>query len=168
MTGCGEGDLRIFCIDAVCEERRERENAAERDAVVAFLEAESPDPATIAILTPYADQVRMLKRAVGRYRECVSTVHASQGREWDTVVLSVADNGVLSREVPFRFTSSSSEMGLKIINTAVSRAKRRLVLVCDRGFWISREDELIGRIAEEAEAWSAPDGRGKSDIPGSG
>ncbi|MBR4226543.1 MAG: AAA family ATPase [Candidatus Methanomethylophilaceae archaeon] len=167
MTGCGEGDLRIFCIDAVCEERRERENAAERDAVVAFLEAESPDPATIAILTPYADQVRMLKRAVGRYRECVSTVHASQGREWDTVVLSVADNGVLSREVPFRFTSSSSEMGLKIINTAVSRAKRRLVLVCDRSFWISREDELIGKIAEEAEAWSAPDGRGKSDIPGS-
>ncbi len=153
MTGHGERNLRILCIDARCTKRKERENEAERDAVVAFLKAESPEPVSLAILTPYAGQVKLLRRSVGKYRDCVMTVHASQGREWDTVVLSVADNGVLSREVPFRFTSSSGEMGLKIVNTAVSRAKRRLILVCDRSFWISKGDELIGRIAEEAEPW---------------
>ena len=157
MTGRGEGDIRISCIDAVCTERKERENAAEKDAVVAFLDSERPEPSSIAILTPYADQARLLRRSVGRYRDCVMTVHASQGREWDLVVLSVADNGVMSRDVPFRFTSSSERMGLKIINTAVSRARRRLVLVCDRSFWTSRGDELVGRIAEEAEPWERPD-----------
>jgi len=155
MTGHGEGNLRILYIDARCTERRKRENTAERDAVVAFLESESPEPSSFAILTPYADQVKLLKHSVGRYRDSVMTVHASQGREWDTVILSVADNGVLSREVPFRFTSSADEIGLKIINTAVSRAKKRLILVCDRGFWMSKGDELIGRIAEEAEPWGS-------------
>ncbi len=157
MKGFGEGNLRILCIDARCRSRKRRENDAERDAVVSFLEAERPDPLSIAILTPYADQTKMLKGSVGRYRDCVMTVHASQGREWDTVVLSVADNGVLSRDVPFRFTSSSTEMGLKIVNTAVSRARRRLVLVCDKEFWTSRGNELIGRIAEESEPWKPPD-----------
>jgi len=156
MTGHGKENLRILYIDARCVERKKRENTAERDAIAAFLEAESPHPSSFAILTPYADQVKLLKHSVGRYRDSVMTVHASQGREWDTVVLSVADNGVLSREVPFRFTSSADEMGLKIINTAVSRAKRRLILVCDREFWMSKGDELIGRIAEEAEPWKAP------------
>ncbi|MBR4217291.1 MAG: hypothetical protein IKR87_06125, partial [Candidatus Methanomethylophilaceae archaeon] len=59
--------------------------------------------------------------------------------------------------VPFRFTSSSTEMGLKIVNTAVSRARRRLVLVCDKEFWTSKGNELIGRIAEESEPWKPPD-----------
>ena len=48
-------------------------------------------------------------------------------------------------------------MGLKIVNTAVSRARRRLVLVCDKEFWTSKGNELIGRIAEESEPWKPPD-----------
>ena len=32
------------------------------------------------------------------------------------------------------------------MNTALSRAKKRLVLVCDVDFWASRQDELIGEI----------------------
>ena len=87
---------------------------------------------------------------VGRtYRDCVMTVHASQGREWDTVVFSVADNGVVSRDVPFRFTSSETEVGRRLVNTAVSRAKRRLVLVCDRDHWMQKEGELIGGLLAE-------------------
>ena len=38
---------------------------------------------------------------------------------------------------------------MKVINTAVSRAKRRLVIVCDRTFWGSRKDELIGDLVSE-------------------
>ena len=81
--------------------------------------------------------------------EAVKEIKAEQGREWDTVVLSVADNGIESREVPLRFTSSQTPIGKKVVNTAVSRAKRRLVLVCDREFWMSRQDELIGGILRE-------------------
>ncbi len=144
------GDLEILCIDAVCQDRDGRGNRPEAEAVRRFLDRECPDPSGIAILSPYTAQTRMLRSAVGRaYRDCVSTVHGSQGREWDTVVLSVADNGTESREVPYRFTSSSTEMGLRVVNTAVSRARRRLIIVCDREFWMDREGELIGGILRE-------------------
>ena len=105
----------------------------------------------MAILTPYSVQLALIKKLVGRrYRDCAMTVHGSQGREWDTVVLSVADNGMASRDVPLRFTSSLTPMGMKVVNTAVSRAKRRLVIVCDSGFWAGRPEELLGGILSGA------------------
>lgn len=153
MTGSSDGgDLRICCIDAVCDSREGRENRAEAMAVADMLRREGPELSEVAVLTPYTAQLALIKRMVGRrYRDSVMTVHGSQGREWDTVVLSVADNGVLSRDVPFRFTSSSTGIGMRVVNTAVSRAKKRLVLVCDREFWIGREDELIGGILREVD-----------------
>ena len=130
--------------------RHKAMHSVEAEAVREFLRREKPDPGDVAVLTPYSVQLSMIKRIVGRrYRDSVMTVHGSQGREWDTVVLSVADNGIESREVPLRFTSSQTPIGKKVVNTAVSRAKRRLVLVCDREFWMSRQDELIGGILRE-------------------
>ena len=151
MRGSSEGgDLEIVCLDATCDHREGRENRGESEAVRRFLQSERPDPGSVAVLTPYSAQVRLLRRMVGRtYRDCVMTVHASQGREWDTVVFSVADNGVVSRDVPFRFTSSETEVGRRLVNTAVSRAKRRLVLVCDRDHWMQKEGELIGGLLAE-------------------
>lgn len=151
MAGSSDGgDLEISCIDAVCDSREGRDNTAEADAIKAFLKRESPEPSSLVVLTPYSVQLALIKRNVGRrYRDSVMTVHGSQGREWDTVILSVADNGIMSREVPFRFTSSETPIGLRVINTAVSRAKRRLIMVCDREFWLAREGELIGGILRE-------------------
>ena len=145
------GNLSIEFIEAVCSNREGRDNVAEAEAVREFLRREMPDPEDVAILTPYSVQSALLKRKVGRrYRDCVMTVHGSQGREWDTVVLSVADNGMASRDVPLRFTSSLTPMGMKVVNTAVSRAKRRLVIVCDSGFWAGRPEELLGGILSGA------------------
>ena len=150
MRGSPDGDLEMWCLDATCQSREGRENAGEAEAVRWLLRTERPDPSTVAVLTPYTSQVRLLRSRVGRrYRDCVMTVHGSQGREWDTVVFSVADNGVLSRDVPFRFTSSETESGRTVVNTAVSRAKRRLVMVCDRGFWMEKEGELVGGLLAE-------------------
>ena len=94
------------------------------------------------------------------------TVHGSQGREWDTVILSVADNGIASRDVPLRFTSSQTPIGMKVVNTAVSRAKRRLIVVCDRGFWTSRKDELIGGILGEVPPDRLQESGGTGDVTG--
>lgn len=154
--------MRMICMDSVCDHRENRENTAEAIAVEEFLKSERPDPQDVCILTPYSVQKSLLKRTVPRrYRDCVMTVHGSQGREWDTVVLSVADNGIASRAVPYRFTSSETPIGLKVINTAVSRAKRRLVIACDKGFWSARKGELIsGLLAEcDREGRDAPRGR---------
>lgn len=150
MTGSGNGDLEMLYIDAKCGSRENRDNSGEADAIADLLRRESPDEASVCILTPYSVQCSMIKsRSPKKYSDSIMTVHGSQGREWDTVILSVADNGVLSRDVPFRFTSSGTEIGLKVINTAVSRAKKRLIVVCDREFWLSREGELISGLLRE-------------------
>lgn len=161
------GDLSIECLDVVCDHRDGRENLPEALAIRQFLREESPDASEIAILTPYSVQLALLKRKVGRkYCDSVMTVHGSQGREWDTVILSVADNGIASRDVPLRFTSSQTPIGMKVVNTAVSRAKRRLVLVCDRGFWSSRKDELIGGILGEVPPDRLQESGGTGDVTG--
>lgn len=157
LKGDPDASMSMLCMDAVCGDREGRENDAEAVAVAEFLASERPDPADVCILTPYSAQSALIRRTVPRrYRDCVMTVHGSQGREWDTVVLSVADNGAESRPVPLRFTSSGTPIGLKVINTAVSRAKRRLVIVCDRGFWSGRSGELLSGLLEQCGGPAAP------------
>ena len=148
IEGAGGTPLEIICIDVTCGNREERENPPEADAADAFIKMDCPED--FAILTPYSRQIRVLKEKMPQYKDTrILTVHKSQGREWDTVILSVQDNANINREVPLRFTSSKTEVGMKVINTAVSRAKRRLVIVCDRTFWGSRKDELIGDLVSE-------------------
>lgn len=145
IGGFGDRPLEIICVDAFCGSREERENVPEAEAIDAFIKMDRPED--FAVLTPYSRQIRVLKDRMPQYKDTrILTVHKSQGREWDTVILSVQDNAGVGREVPLRFTSSKTEVGMKVINTAVSRAKRRLVIVCDRKFWVSMEDELLGDL----------------------
>ncbi len=146
ISGLGGRPLEIVVIDCKCGAREHRENLPEALAVKAFLERDAPED--FAVLSPYSRQVSLLKENLPEdIRDTrVLTVHKSQGREWDTVILSVQDNAFIDRDVPLRFTSSKTEVGLKLINTAVSRAKRRLVVVCDVEFWEAKGDELIGDL----------------------
>ncbi len=131
-----------------CGSRDERENVPEAKAIETFLEMDRCND--FVILSPYSKQIKVLKEILPQFKEShILTVHKSQGREWHTVILSVQDNGSINRTVPLRFTSSHTEVGLKVINTAVSRAKNRLVLVCDRPFWMSQKDELIGDLVSD-------------------
>ncbi len=141
VRGLGKDPLEIICIDAVCGPRDRRVNRPEAEAVRAYLARASEED--YCILSPYRTQIDTLREAMPREEQRILTVHKSQGREWDTVILSVQDGNGCRRDVPLRFTSSLSDVGLKVINTAVSRAKKRLVIVCDRGFWLNRKDELI-------------------------
>ncbi|MBO4797281.1 MAG: hypothetical protein J5494_00670, partial [Candidatus Methanomethylophilaceae archaeon] len=151
MKGNAGSGLRIICINAVCGERRDRENEAEKDSVLEYLESEDPEPSETAVLTPYSSQAKLLKHNLGKYSDCVMTVHSSQGREWDTVIISVADHGSGEKEVPLRFTSSETPIGLRVINTAVSRVRKNLVIVCDRNYWIHKDGELVCEIIKKAE-----------------
>ncbi|MGI6009416.1 MAG: AAA domain-containing protein [Methanomethylophilus sp.] len=150
IRGLAEEPLEIVCIDVKCGPRKERVNRPEADAIKAWIERESPPEGSFCILTPYKNQYRTLSKAMP-WADGVSllTVHKSQGREWDTVILSVQDGEGCVREVPLRFTSSKTPVGLRVINTAVSRARKRLVIVCDREFWLSKDDELLGALVSD-------------------
>ena len=74
--------------------------------------------------------------------ENILTVHGSQGREWDTVLLSVVD----TQDKWFTDSNRLESNGKKLINTAVSRAKRKLILVCDAAYWEKQSSQLIGHL----------------------
>ena len=80
-------------------------------------------------------------------------MHASQGREWDTLIFSPVDNSPGS--LWFADSLSAKSRGKSIINTAVSRAKKQLVLVCDRSFWESNRNQLISQLIVSADAANA-------------
>lgn len=154
IEGISRYPLEIICIDTYCSKKVGRENEAEAQAIGKYLEDNPMGPEDFIILTPYKDQVSAIGKKFPGIRDNVTTIHKSQGREWDTIILSVADNRFVNegKDVQLRFTSTLGDgPGLKVINTAVSRAKKRLVLVCDKEFWAEMEGEMIGEIATKAD-----------------
>lgn len=71
----------------------------------------------IGVIAPYRAQVAMLKDAIGEDVE-VDTVHGFQGREKQAIILSTVDNDI------GEFVDDP-----QLLNVAVSRAQRRLVVV---------------------------------------
>ena len=71
----------------------------------------------------------------------VVTVHGSQGREWDVVIFSVTD----SFQEAF-LTNSRRLESLKQLNTAVSRARKMLILVGDVSDWKRRPGQLLSEL----------------------
>ena len=126
-----------------------RENASEADAISRYLKDNSMSTDdSFVILAPYKDQVKCIKRQCPGYEEKVLTIHKSQGREWDTVIISVCDCRANPEEKKPRFTSTlfaedGATPGIKVINTAISRARKKLVLVCDVEYWKSLDGELV-------------------------
>lgn len=119
-----------------------RQNSAEIEAIserIAYLATDD-----YAILTPYRNQVALIGQMLQEERkaERIMTVHASQGREWDTVFLSIVDTS----DMYFTNSKRTELGGLQIINTAVSRAKRRLIIACDKQFWTQQRGQLIREL----------------------
>ncbi len=129
-----------------------RVNPAEMEAIRTLLE-DGVD-GSVAVLTPYKNQVAHLKKNLKGLIDPnqIMSIHRSQGQEWETVIISVVDHqskGAYGRW----FTDSTNSMskGMKVINTAVSRAKKRLILVGHAGYWIAQNDQLLGELFRNAD-----------------
>lgn len=152
-SAIGDGGFRLECIDAVNMTALPgyRVNPAESDAIKDVI---SDVEGSVAILTPYKGQVAHLQKSLKGLIDTnqIMSIHKSQGQEWDTVIVSVVDHQSFGAYGKF-FTSSLNEdsNGLKIVNTAVSRAKKRLIIVGHYGFWVAQKDELIGELFRSAE-----------------
>lgn len=98
-----------------------------------------------AILTPYKSQVKLLKDILGKeYFENIMTIHKSQGSEYHTVIFSVVDDSFIGKRKMF-FTDSLNEnfKSLNLINTVVSRAKKRLIIIANEDFWIKQKNKQL-------------------------
>ena len=120
---------------ADCREQPRWENKGEADIVASFLKTMKPPPRSantdthedsLAILTPYRDQIKLLEKTIPEYSSRLFSVHEFQGREADIVVASlVRDRG--------RGTTPRSNLGHLIqpdlVNVLFSRARRLLVII---------------------------------------
>ncbi|MBQ6823444.1 MAG: AAA family ATPase [Clostridia bacterium] len=140
LEGSASRFTEILYIDApALPDAEKRTSRTECEAIRRYV-ARHPEE-EIGILTPYNNQKRLLRRSMPAFAE-INTVHGAQGREWDCVILSVVD----TTNKWFTDSASSVSNGKKVINTAVSRAKRKLILVCDANYWKSRPRQLIGKL----------------------
>jgi len=105
-----------------------------------------------SIITPYKNQVKLLKYILPKYRDNIMTINRSQGQEWGDVIL----NSVVPMASMF-FIDSKRSNGLNVINTAVSRAKERLIIVCDYNFWMQEQhqSQLIHGLLKIAKPFSS-------------
>jgi hypothetical protein len=127
------------------------------------------DKGTLAILTPYKAQVRLIRdslKDLGKSNDVkiwqtrewedfgrieVMTVHRSQGREWDTVFFSASDTGRLAGNGPF-LADTSRHQGKLVVNTAISRSKKYLRFFFDRQFWKGR---AVPSLLTEVAQWNS-------------
>jgi hypothetical protein len=125
-----------------------RKNVSEAQAVIDYINNNEMLDTNFVVLAPYKDQVNCIKKMSPSIANHVLTIHKSQGREWDTVIISVCDCAANPEDKPPRFTSTlyddnGATPGIKVMNTAISRAKKKLVLVCDEKYWSGLSGELL-------------------------
>ncbi len=102
-------------------------------------------PEDCAVLAPYRKQHALLKKELKISKDNVLTIHTSQGREWDNVIISVTDTR------PFGFTNTKNPTGKCVLNTAISRAKKNIIVACNAEKWKSFSDsQLVGMLVESA------------------
>lgn len=91
-------------------------NQREIDVIVQEVLPQCADSGSIGIITPYRQQADEINKALGK--DIASTVHKYQGRECDTIIMSMVDNK------PTEFSDDSN-----LLNVAISRAKTHLYVV---------------------------------------
>ncbi|MGN0507634.1 MAG: AAA domain-containing protein [Ruminococcus sp.] len=143
--GSQENNTAVYFINAPkLDPAKPRYSSTEIEKIINYINKYSNE--NIGIITPYKYQRNELIKSFNGSRE-ILTVHGSQGREWNTVILSVVD----STNKWFTNSLNHKSNGKKVINTAVSRAKNKLVIVCDAEHWKTQHKQLIGQLIEIGE-----------------
>lgn len=129
-----------------------RTSRSECAAIVSLVKQLTAAQVDFAVLTPYKKQITLLYEQL-RDPSChgkVMTVHASQGREFHTVILSVVDT------TQKFFVNSRIPVGRSVLNTAISRSRSELILVLDDGYWRTQDSQMIGQLLQIASPYTFP------------
>lgn len=121
-----------------------RTSADEVEALKKYIQTNSLED--YVILTPYIKQRNLLRKELKPLipSNKIQTVHAAQGLEWETVIISVVD-----AERPF-FCNSGIAIGRNVLNTAISRSIKSIIIVCDHHYWVTKPRQLLGALANSS------------------
>ncbi len=141
-SGLAADSLEIEVVHAPRSQDSDWTNRAQAEKAVEAFNLSSAH--RCCILTPYNNQADIIRRQLPSHLwDSVMNVYSAQGQEWDTVVFCASD---CNRD-PF-LTDSEVPQGKTCLNAAISRVRRRLVLVLDQNFWQAprRSDQLLSRL----------------------
>jgi len=118
-----------------------RENYGEAKAIFDLIASGQLLNDNFIVLSSYKNQVNLIGAMLPELRKehKILTVHGSQGREWETVILSISDTS----NMWFTNSQNKTSKGINLINTAVSRAQKELIIVCNHNFWINANGQLV-------------------------
>lgn len=104
-----------------------------------------------AILTPFVNQRGLiLKTMPSLYaKECVFTIHSSQGQEFDYVIFSPVI-------LHYHLNNSYNQNALFALNVALSRAKKAIILVCDATYWKNQKGQFLSDLVMLAKPYLKP------------
>jgi superfamily I DNA and/or RNA helicase len=120
-----------------------RQNKANAKAVMELIDKYSQDEEavfSIGIITPYTGQVALLKALFiekdynldFRERVKIGTVHTFQGSECDIIIFDMVDCSKFEKGKQSYFGKIyAGEQGEQLLNVAISRAKHKLIVVCE-------------------------------------
>ena len=139
----------IFFIDSGKRSKADKKRVSNSECQAIYNYVKNHNNEDIGIITPYKAQKEAILKEFSqtKQRDNVLTVHGSQGREWNTVLISVVD----TTDKWFTDSQRIESNGKCVINTAVSRAKRKLILVCDAEYWKTQNNQLIGKLLSIAD-----------------
>ncbi|ADK95769.1 AAA domain-containing protein [Prevotella melaninogenica] len=112
----GEEDVLQVIQTVKGNHAREHFNQREIDVIVQEVMPLCAGKGSVGIITPYRTQAEAINRVLGK--DIASTVHKYQGRECDTIIMSMVDN------LPTSFSDDKN-----LLNVAISRAKSQLYIV---------------------------------------
>lgn len=127
-TDKGEKDVLQIIRTVPGNHARGHFNQREVDVIMQEVLPGCVESESVGIITPYRAQAEAINQAVGK--DIASTVHKYQGRECDTIIMSMVDNA------PTEFSDN-----VNLLNVAISRAKTKLCLVTN-GNEIPQESTL--------------------------
>jgi hypothetical protein len=149
-------DTKSTCQRSVKGSSRINPASAEVTAELAR-EAVRGGSSAIAVITPYAAQASAIRRHLAGHRitdvvEC-STIHRFQGRECDIVIIDLVDAHPLR---PSALVGDAPNL----LNVSLSRARGKLVIVADVGYFeATARDGLVATMLRAASRLGAPASR---------
>lgn len=144
-------NTQIFYIDCPNAIIEDKQNITEARAIATLtkeLDKQKPPPLSqndfsdFAIITPFIKQKKLLSDCGVSYRR-IWTIHGSQGQEFDTVIFSPV-------MLHHHLTDSRNTNASYALNVAISRIKKRLIIVCDRAYWLRFRGQFLSEILANA------------------
>lgn len=132
-----------------------RQNVANAEVVMNLLDIysqEKEDYFSIGVITPYTGQVALLKALFSKKaydqsfqeRVKIGTVHTFQGSECDVILFDMVDCSRFEKSTKSYFGRIyAGEQGEQLLNVAISRARHKLIVICDPDFISERPGNTI-------------------------